>query len=158
MSAPEAIVVLALVGFLLLAAEMFVPGLVLGIFGGLCLCSAVAVAFAAFGPVTGSIVFAAIFAATLIGFIIWMFAFPHTAVGRKLLLKKTLERGEGERVPRSRLLGQEGRAITPLRPSGSALIASRKIDVVAESDFIAPDEPVVVVHEEGSRIVVRKKV
>jgi membrane-bound ClpP family serine protease len=33
-----------------------------------------------------------------------------------------------------------------------------KVDVVAESDFIARDEPIVVVREEGLRIVVRKKV
>jgi membrane-bound ClpP family serine protease len=32
------------------------------------------------------------------------------------------------------------------------------VDVVAESDFIAPDEPIAVVREEGLRIVVRKKV
>ncbi len=37
MSPFEAIVVLIIVGFLMLAAEVFVPGLVLGLLGGLCL-------------------------------------------------------------------------------------------------------------------------
>ena len=41
----EAIVVLIIVGFLMLAAEVFVPGMVLGLLGGLCLSGAVIVAF-----------------------------------------------------------------------------------------------------------------
>ena len=67
-------------------------------------------------------------------------------------------KGVGERASPSELLGAQGRALTPLRPAGSAFIGGRKVDVVAESDFIAPDEAVVVVREEGLRIVVRKKV
>ena len=154
----EAIIILTLVGFLCLAAEVFVPGLVLGIIGCLCLIGAVVAAFVQYGPLTGAIVFAAVSAFSLIGFMAWMFAFPHTAIGRRIMLQKSLNRGESQQTTRQELLGQEGRALTILRPAGSALLAGRKVDVVAESDFIAPGEPVVVVREEGLRIVVRKKV
>lgn len=61
----EAIVVLIIVGFLLLAAEVFVPGLVLGLLGGLCLSGAVVIAFAYYDAVTGSLVFVGVCALTV---------------------------------------------------------------------------------------------
>jgi membrane-bound serine protease (ClpP class) len=154
----EAIVVLIIVGFLMLAAEVFVPGMVLGLLGGLCLSGAVIVAFLFYNAVTGSIVFVGVCVLSTAGFFAWMAAFPHTAIGRRIMLQKSHLKGVGERASPSELLGAQGRALTPLRPAGSAFIGGRKVDVVAESDFIAPDEPVVVVREEGLRVVVRKKV
>ena len=49
----EAIVVLIIVGFLMLAAEVFVPGMVLGLLGGVCLAGAITVAFVYYNVVTG---------------------------------------------------------------------------------------------------------
>ena len=154
----EAIVVLIIVGFLMLAAEVFVPGMVLGLLGGLCLSGAVIVAFMYYDAVTGSIVFAGVCVFTVAGFLAWMAAFPHTAIGRRIMLQKSHAKGVGERASPSELLGAQGRSLTPLRPAGTAFIDGMKVDVVAESDFIARDEPIVVVREEGLRIVVRKKV
>jgi membrane-bound ClpP family serine protease len=154
----EAIVVLIIVGFLLLAAEVFVPGLVLGLLGGLCLSGAVVIAFAYYDAVTGSLVFVGVCALTVGGFLGWMAAFPHTAIGRKIMLQKSHRQGIGGKVPPAELLGAQGRSLTPLRPAGTASIGGRKVDVVAESHFIASDEPIVVVREEGMRVVVRKKV
>jgi membrane-bound ClpP family serine protease len=154
----EAIVVLIIVGFLLLAAEVFVPGLVLGLLGGLCLSGAVVIAFAYYDPVTGSLVFVGVCALTVGGFLGWMAAFPRTAIGRKIMLQKSHRQGIGGKASPADLLGAQGRSLTPLRPAGTASIGGRKVDVVAESDFIASDEPIVVVREEGLRVVVRKKV
>ncbi|HVQ20576.1 MAG TPA: NfeD family protein [Terrimicrobiaceae bacterium] len=154
----EAIVVLIIVGFLLLAAEVFVPGLVLGLLGGLCLSGAVVIAFAYYDAVTGSLVFVGVCALTVGGFLGWMAAFPHTAIGRKIMLQKSHRQGIGGKLPPAELLGAQGRSLTPLRPAGTASIGGRKVDVVAESHFIASDEPIVVVREEGMRVVVRKKV
>jgi membrane-bound ClpP family serine protease len=154
----EAIVVLIIVGFLMLAAEVFVPGMVLGLLGGLCLSGAVIVAFVYYDAITGSLVFAGVCVLTIVGSIAWLAAFPHTAIGRRIMLQKTHPSGVGERASPSELLGAQGRSLTPLRPAGSASIGGRKVDVVAESDFIARDEPIVVVRQEGLRVVVRKKV
>jgi membrane-bound ClpP family serine protease len=154
----EAIIVLIIVGFLMLAAEVFVPGMVLGLLGGLCLSGAVIVAFVFYDAVTGAMVFAGVCVLTVVGFLAWLAMFPRTAIGRKIMLQKSLVKGVGERTAPSELMGAQGRSLTPLRPAGSASIAGRKVDVVAESDFIGRDEPIVVVREEGLRIVVRKKV
>jgi membrane-bound serine protease (ClpP class) len=154
----ESIVVLVIVGFLMLAAEVFVPGMVLGLLGGLCLSGAVIVAFLYYDALTGSIVFAGVCVVTVAGFFAWMSAFPNTAIGRRIMLQKSHGKGVGGRGSSSELLGAQGRSLTPLRPAGTAFIGGRKVDVVAESDFIASDEPIVVVREEGLRTVVRKKV
>ena len=155
----EAIVVLIIVGFLMLAAEVFVPGMVLGLLGGVCLAGAVTVAFVYYDVVIGSIVFAAVCLLTFTGFVAWLAVFPHTAIGRRIMLQKSLVKGVGERTTTpSELMGAQGRSLTPLRPAGTASIGGRRVDVVAESDFIGRDEPVVVIREEGLRVVVRKKV
>ncbi len=156
MGAIEAILVLTLVGFLLLAAEAFVPGLVLGLLGGLCLLAAVGVSYASFGLLMGTLTFAGVAFLTFAGFVGWMYAFPRTVVGRRIMLQKSLPSGES--APAASLLGQEGRALTPLRPSGTAVIQGRKVDVSSENDFVSAGEAVVVVREEGQRVVVRKKV
>jgi membrane-bound serine protease (ClpP class) len=56
---------------------------------------------------------------------------------------------------RSDLVGVVGKAITDLRPSGTALFGDERIDVVSESEWIAEGTPVRVVSAEGYRHVVR---
>ncbi len=52
------------------------------------------------------------------------------------------------------LIGAQGSALTPLRPSGTALIRDEALDVVTDGEFLEKDTPVKVVLIEGSRIVV----
>ncbi len=54
------------------------------------------------------------------------------------------------------LLGKEGVASTPLRPSGMGLIDGRRVNVAADGEFIERDCPIKVVEVEGNRVVVRK--
>jgi membrane-bound serine protease (ClpP class) len=153
----EIVIVLTIVGFLMLAAEMFVPGMVLGIMGACSLIGAIALAFSHYGLVVGVFVLIGVGVVTMTGFIVWMNVFSHTAIGRRLTLMKASIPGEGEKDrPAAALLGQPGQAITPLRPAGTALIAGRRVDVVAEGELIEPGESVMVVFEEGMRVVVRK--
>jgi membrane-bound ClpP family serine protease len=56
--------------------------------------------------------------------------------------------------PLTHLLGLEGKAITPLRPAGSALIGDARVDVVTEGKFVDPNTQIKVIRVEGSRVVV----
>jgi membrane-bound serine protease (ClpP class) len=56
---------------------------------------------------------------------------------------------------RADLVGQEGKAITDLRPSGTALFGDERIDVVSESEWITEGTPVRVISAEGYRHIVR---
>ncbi|MDE0020218.1 MAG: hypothetical protein OXT69_02365 [Candidatus Poribacteria bacterium] len=55
-----------------------------------------------------------------------------------------------------KLAGSNGVALTDLRPAGAARIDGRRVDVVADSEYIAKDTPVQVVAVEGVRVVVEK--
>lgn len=57
-------------------------------------------------------------------------------------------------LPLTRLAGQQGRALTPLRPGGTALIGTERVDVVTEGKFVEANTPIKVIHVEGSRVVV----
>jgi membrane-bound serine protease (ClpP class) len=151
----ETILLLTLLGFLMLAAEAFVPGLILGLLGAVCLLAAVGVSYAGFGLLPGTLTLAAIALVTTAGFVAWMQLFPHTAIGRRIMLHQSLPPGRSN--PLASLLGQEGSALTPLRPSGTAVFQGRKVDVSSENDFIAAGDPVIVVREDGMSVVVRRK-
>lgn len=157
MGALEIIIVLTVVGFLMLAVEVFVPGMVLGILGILSLVAAIGKAYYEYGLATGTFVLIGIGVVTMVGFIVWMRVFPHTGIGRRIMLQKSLVPGEGQKDQTIRgLVGQVGQAITPLRPAGTVLIDGRRVDVVAENELIEAGSTVTVVHEEGMRVVVRK--
>lgn len=151
----QAIIVLVVVGFLMIAAEVFVPGLVLGILGGLCLLAAVVLCYAAFGALIGTVAFAVLCVLTTGGFVLWLYLFPRTPIGKRVTLNRSLNPSNSSPAT-APAAGSSGQAVTPLRPAGTALIGGRRVDVVAETGFIEQGEAVTVVLEDGLRIVVRK--
>jgi membrane-bound serine protease (ClpP class) len=54
------------------------------------------------------------------------------------------------------LLGATGRAITPLRPAGTAMIGDRRLDVITRGEFIEPESDVKIIAIEGSKLIVSK--
>lgn len=54
------------------------------------------------------------------------------------------------------LVGMQGEVITPLRPSGTAMISGRRIDVVTDGEFIEKGTRIEVYEVEGNRVVVKK--
>lgn len=74
-----------------------------------------------------------------------------------LMLDQSASRETGylSAAARPELLGATGVAVTDLRPAGVARFGEEKIDVVAESEFIAAGTPVKIINEEGYRHVVR---
>ncbi|MBD3239685.1 MAG: serine protease [Chitinivibrionales bacterium] len=54
-------------------------------------------------------------------------------------------------------LGDKGEVVKPLRPSGLAVFGNEELDVVADGEFLAAGEKVVVTRIEGNRIVVAKE-
>lgn len=84
---------------------------------------------------------------------------PTRRAWSRLILKTSLEKKGGfvavDYEPQN-LLGQEGVAMSTLRPAGIAEIAGQRWDVVAEGAFIRRGSPVQVIKVEGPRIVVRE--
>ncbi len=150
------ILLLAGLGFLLIVAEMFLPGMVLGILGAILLAASVVVGFTEYGAGGGTVVFCVVMTGSIIAFFTWMNLFQRTAVGRNLTLGVSL--GAGDDLPAVvELLGKDGKALTDLRPAGKILIEGKRLDVLAESSYVEAGSEVTVVQASGSRIVVRKK-
>ena len=58
-------------------------------------------------------------------------------------------------IPRADLVGQDGVAVTDLRPAGTAQIGQERVDVVTEGEYVPQGRAVRVVRSEGYRHVVR---
>lgn len=149
------ILTLAILGLILVVAEMFLPGLILGLIGAGLLITAIVMGYTEFGPFEGTLIAAVIGTLTIVLFILWMKYFQKTSVGRGMMLDTAL----GPNASRSThfgLIGKTGVAVTDLRPSGRASFDDIRHDVVADGAFIAKGDAVSVVLVEGNRIVVRK--
>lgn len=153
---PALIITLIVIGFLLIAAEVFLPGLILGTIGFLCLVASIVLVFGQYGPTAGILATFGIGGLTLVGFFVWLAVFPRTFIGRRVTLK-TQQEPSPEMDGNKSLVGEEGEAITPLRPSGTARIAGRRVDVTAVGEFLESGAALVVVGVDGMRVVVRRK-
>lgn len=152
----EAIVLLIL-GIILILAEFFVPGGIIGVLGIGCVVTSLIMSGQDFGHMAMSIGIAflvSIIAAVLLFRTIGM----EKGVFRHIILKDktSTELGYVSTVNRLELIGLEGKTITPLRPSGTANFDTERLDVVSEGRFIQIDQAVKIVKVEGSRIVVRE--
>lgn len=125
-------VTLLVAAFILIGAEVYVPGGVLGAFGVACLAAAVVVGFLQ-GPVAGWAGLGLMLGLTVVGVYFWLNVFPKSRAGRRLSLGRE---GTGVRAsgPAAGLeAGQTGVALSALRPSGIARIGGQRVDVLAEN-------------------------
>lgn len=153
---PALIVALFLVGFLLIAAEIFLPGLILGAIGFGCLVASVALVFVHYGTSSGLAAALVVAALSLAGFVLWLNLFPRTFLGRRLMLRAR-QPADRTAAEHRTLVGQTGEALTPLRPSGTARIGGKRVDVTAVGEFLDQGATVVVVAADGLRVAVRRK-
>ena len=103
--------------------------------------------------------------AMLVSFAIAVFIFalivkklPSSKLWNRLTLKDKSNTANGyvSAEPREELLGKRGIVVTELRPSGSALIADKLVDVISEGAFLTKGEKIIVVAVNGNRVLVRK--
>lgn len=145
------IITLLILGAVLIFLETLLPGLVAGAVGFICLIAAVVLGYHESIP-TGNLVLLIVFIGLVAGVFIWLKYFPESRIAKKYISQSSVgELG----VDRPELLHGTGTALTQLRPSGSANINGRRVDVVTEGGLIERGTAVKVVAVEGSRIVVR---
>ncbi len=151
----ELIVSLAAVGALLLFVEMFVPGAVAGIVGGLALFAAVALCYSEYGVDRGNLMFIGVLVFGTVLLVWWMRSFSNSRMGRKWTLQTAVP-NDSAQSSFQQLADQDGSALTDLRPAGTALIGGTRVDVIAESEQIDRGAAIRVVRVEGSKVVVRR--
>jgi membrane-bound serine protease (ClpP class) len=146
------VIALLVIGALLILLETILPGLIAGILGFSCVCVGVAVAYLRFDFQTANTILVAVVAVGIVGTILYVKYFPESRVAHLFVSKRAI--GEiGTENPS--LVNQTGQTLTTLRPSGTAIINGKRVDVVTEGAFIEPGQPIKVVAVEGLRVVVR---
>jgi membrane-bound serine protease (ClpP class) len=147
------IFVLLVLGAILMFLEVFLPGLVAGPLGFLCWVAGVILSYRDFGFQTGNLVLGGVLGGLVIGVICWLKFFPESRVARLFISRSAVgELG----VSKPELVNCTGVTITQLRPSGTAFINGKRVDVVTEGALIEQGESIKVVAVEGLRVVVRE--
>lgn len=155
-------------GVILILVEIFItPGFgFLGILGGIAVIASIIFSLIGNAPTVEmpdiyralqtvglSMIFTVVFAIPIIKLV------PKTKTWNRLILNSTQNREDGFRsTPKEyeTLVGKAGISLTLLRPAGMALIASKRMDVVTNGEYIEKDVPIQVIEVEGNRIVVQR--
>lgn len=147
-------IVLIVCGILLIGAEVFVPGGVLGMIGGFMLVCSVLIAFNVFGAQIGFIMMVALIIFVVLFICLWLRFVPKTSFGRALTLSSDGAAFKVADDKNDALLNKRGITLSELRPSGMARIENKRYDVTTDGVFIAKDQPVNVVGIQDNQIVV----
>lgn len=150
---------LFIIGLMLIFAELFIPGFgVFGISGLISIILSIIFAFSGGGPSFLSLVYAIIISIVLIFALIKVFKNSENI--DKIILKERQNKSDGYTISKhmmTQLLGKEGIALTPLRPTGAGEFDGQKYDVITEGEFI-PKESKILIHKvEGNKIFVKLK-
>ncbi len=155
-------ILLLVLAIILTLMEIFIPS-----FGLLGVMAAIAAAFSlvmAFriDERTG-VIFVSIMAVVLPFAIVYgLKLFPHTPIGKKLILSKKVDTIEDRGVAGiadedySVLIDKTGIAASKLRPSGIVEIEDTRYSAITKGEMIDADIPVVVIEVEGNNIVVEE--
>ncbi len=146
---------LLIAGLILIVAEIFLPGMVVGTIGALCLIASVVLCFKESNPLWGTVYLGGVIVLSIFVVGLGLKYFPRSSYGRKMVLDAH-SRDADELVWMATLKGKRGTAHTMLRPAGTAMIDGKRIDVVSEGGMIAKGSGVEVLAVEGNRVVVRK--
>lgn len=145
------------IGLILVAAEFFVPGGIVGSIGGVFILGSLLFAGESFVHMAYSILIAMVIA--VIGMVILMKFFGKKLhMFNRLVLSDatTTEEGYVSNANRIELIGKLGKSMTPLRPAGTVVLDQERIDVVTEGSYVDAGKTVEIIKVEGSRIVVRE--
>ncbi len=158
MSITWPVIVCMAMGIGLLVVEMFTPGFgVPGVLGIIFLIAAVMF-------MSGSFIYSlwlALVILLIVGVFIVVF-FTSAQRGRisrsRIVLNDELTTLDGYVSSEAKpgLIGKRGRALTYLRPAGSAEIEGKRLDVVADGEFIPEGTEIIVESVESIRVVVKR--
>jgi membrane-bound serine protease (ClpP class) len=147
-------IVLIVLGMIMLFIEAIVPSFgLIGIAGFMLIGGGVVAIWTTAGMMWGVI---AICIAVPV-FVLAMVLFFRSRAAKAFVQRGTIEGGSSSVPSMTHLVGQKGIAVTPLRPSGIALINEERIDVVTDGGaFIEKSEAIIVLRLETNSIVVDK--
>ncbi len=150
-----AILLLFLIGMLFLAAEVLVPGGILGTAGGVLLFAGCIVAFLKYDTGGGLL---AVGAAILLAFVTFFIEFrvlPRTAIGKRAFLNREITAASPPvGAEAGELVGKRAEALTMLSPTGYVLIDGRRYEAFCQSGQAPAGSRLKVTGADNFRIIV----
>ncbi len=143
------VVLLFALGLSLIVAEIFLVGVVLGLIGLTCMLVSIYFGFEKSAGLGWTLIVIAAASVPVLAFV-WV-----KVINRVLAMKFTQTGYTSAQMQYKDLVGQEGVALTALRPAGMARFGEKKVDVVSEGEVVDRDSRVRVVEVKGNRVVVR---
>lgn len=151
----NAIILLFVVGALLLTAEIFLPGAIAGIIGGIALAVGSLLSFREFG--FGGGLLASVGALVLVGVMLYLelVVLPKTAFGKRMVVQSTVS-ATSQPLPAApeTVIGRDARALTTLAPSGYVEVDGRRYEAFSRSGLVAKGAMLRVVAVDNFRIIV----
>lgn len=158
--------ILVLAGIILMLLEVFViPGFgIAGILGIVCMIGGVIMSMIGKYPTTGDVSVAVwitigSLAVAIVGTILLIRLFQKRPFWANISLPTQVASKTGfvSAPKNSERIGQVGVALTHLRPSGSGLFNDERLDVITEGEYLDAGAKIIIVKDEGYRLIVRKK-
>ncbi|RDU35423.1 nodulation efficiency protein NfeD [Neobacillus piezotolerans] len=148
---------LFILGIILIFLEFFLPGAVAGTLGIAALVGSLFMAGESTFQIGVSLLISMAFSIVLFILLIKVFH-KKMALFNSMVLFDSARKEDGyvSNENRTDLIGKEGVAQTVLRPAGTAIFGSERVDVVTEGSFIGQNARVKVIEVEGPRVVVRE--
>jgi len=147
------IILLILVGIIMLILEILIlPGLIAGIIGALMILGGIWYAFQELGNTVGSII--ALITITVTSATIYL-AFRYN-VWRRFSLQQSSD-SKIERVDEMDIkTGEQGKALSALRPMGTAVFHNKKVEVQSLGEMIEANSTVEVIEVMANKLIVKK--
>jgi membrane-bound ClpP family serine protease len=143
------------VGLVLIGFEVIVPGVVLGVIGGLFLLGGVVLAFLQHGADGGLLALGVALASVVALVYVEFRILPRTKVGRRMFLNAAVDATSQPAVASSAaVVGKDAVAVTALAPSGLVEVDGRRYEARCESGFAVVGARLRVVRVESFQLVV----
>ena len=138
-----------IVGLVLIFAEIFLPGAIMGLLGFGLVVGAIYTGFRESQGLGVTLLVLGVLTVPVFA-VLW-----YHVLSKKFAVRRTLKDAFSAPSGLDELIGKEGVAITNLRPAGAAEVGGKRVDVVTDGEMIDKGTRVEVVEVEGNRVVVR---
>lgn len=151
----NAIIILFVIGALLLAAEVFLPGAIAGIIGGIALLGGSILSFREFGFSGGLAASGAAVALVILMLYLELVVLPKTAFGRRMVVQATVDAtSQPPLVSLEAVVDKPAEALTALVPSGYVLVEGRRYEAFCRSGHAAKGAALRVIGVDNFRVIV----
>lgn len=154
--AMEIILLLFVLGIVLLALDLFMPGVLLSVIGALAILAGTGRAFSLFGIGGGLLAFGVGVVLLAIALYLEYAVLPKTRLGKKFFLNSVVSGTSQPAAESATLTGREGVVVTPLVPTGQIEIDGRRHEAQSLDGRLAEGTRVKVTGAQNFSLTVKK--